>query len=246
MRGKAWFVHLYTASGIVFALLATLEICKPQPDPRLVFIWLIVAVLIDATDGTLARRFEVKKVLPRISGRTIDDIVDYLTFTFIPMLLIARLEWVPAPALLLVGPALIASLLGFANAGAKDESGGFFLGFPSYWNIAAFYFGIGAAHSLHWVNAAIIIALTIMTVVPAGFIYPNLAPRRWKAPILIGAFVWLALIVAMLPRYPLPPPWLVALSLIYPVFYTAVSVVEYRRHVLAQRVQAHDESGGMQ
>jgi phosphatidylcholine synthase len=246
MRARAWFVHLYTASGIVFALLATLELCTARPDARMVFVWLTIAVLIDATDGPLARRFEVTKVLPRISGRTIDDIVDYLTFTFIPMLLIARLEWVPRPVLLFVAPALMASLLGFANAGAKDEAGGFFLGFPSYWNIVAFYLGIAAAYSLQWVNAGVILALSVATVMPIGFIYPNLAPRRWKVAMMSGALLWLALIAAMLPRYPRPALGLVGLSLIYPLFYTVVSVVEYRRHVLAQRVQAPESSGGMQ
>ena len=234
MRLLAWLVHLYTASGILFALLATLEICKGTPDARRVFVWLTIAVLIDATDGPLARRFHVKTVLPHISGRTIDDIVDFLTFTFIPILLIARLEWVPQPVLLFVVPPLIASLLGFANTGAKDESGGFFLGFPSYWNIVAFYLGIAAAAGLHWLNAAVLLALSALTVMPVGFIYPNLAPRRWKASIMIGALVWLALLAAMFPSYPRPPLWLLLLSLVYPVFYTAVSAVEYRRRVLAQ------------
>jgi phosphatidylcholine synthase len=228
-RARAWFVHLYTASGVVFALLATLELCDARPDPRMVFVWLTIAVLIDATDGPLARAFEVKKVLPHISGRTIDDIVDFLTFTFIPILLVARLDWVPEPTLLFVAPPLIASLLGFSNSGAKDESGGFFLGFPSYWNIVVFYLGIAAAHGLLWLNAVVLLALAVLTVTPVGFIYPNLAPRRWKALILIGAFVWLAMIFAMLPRYPSAPPWLVGLSLVYPVFYTVVSVYEYRR-----------------
>ncbi|HYO78086.1 MAG TPA: phosphatidylcholine synthase [Thermoanaerobaculia bacterium] len=230
MRIAAWLVHIYTASGVLFALLATLELCKQNPHARTVFIWLTIAVLIDATDGPLARRVEVKKVLPHMSGRTIDDIVDFLTFTFIPMLMVARLEWVPAPVLLFVAAPLITSLLGFANAGAKDESGGFFLGFPSYWNIVAFYLGIAAANGLLWLNAIVLIVLAILTVMPVGFIYPNLAPPRWKLLILGGAFVWLALVGAMFPSYPHPPRWLVGLSLVYPVFYTAVSLVEYRRH----------------
>ena len=225
---RAWLVHLYTASGIIFALLATLEICKAAPDPRMVFVWLTVAVLIDATDGPLARRFEVKKVLPHISGRTIDDIVDFLTFTFIPLLLVARLEWVPQPVLLFVAPPLIASLLGFANSGAKDEAHGFFLGFPSYWNIVAFYLGIAAANGLHWLNAAVLLALAALTVMPVGFIYPNLAPRRWKIPILAGAFVWLAIVAAMFPSYPDVPAWMLIASLVYPLFYIVVSTVEYR------------------
>jgi phosphatidylcholine synthase len=227
-RLRAWLVHLYTASGALFALLATLEVCASTPDARRVFIYLTIAVLIDATDGPLARRFQVKSVLPHIQGRTIDDIVDYLTFTFIPMLLVARMGWVPEPALLFVGPALMTSLLGFANSGAKDESGGFFLGFPSYWNIIAFYLGIGAAHGWHLVNGIVVLLLAALTVAPVGFIYPNLAPRRWKLAIVVGAFVWLAIVAAMFPAYPRPPAWLVTLSLVYPLFYTAVSLFEFR------------------
>ncbi|MFP5246375.1 MAG: CDP-alcohol phosphatidyltransferase family protein [Thermoanaerobaculia bacterium] len=218
-----WLVHLYTASGIAFAFLAALELCKAQPDARLVFVWLTVAVLIDATDGPLARRFEVKKRLPRIQGRTIDDLVDYLTFTFLPMLLVARLEWVPQPVLLFVIPALMTSLLGFANSGAKDESAGFFLGFPSYWNIIAFYLGITAAQGWIVLNGIIVLALAALTVLPVRFIYPNLAPPPWRAPILLGAFVWLVLLAAMLPSYPHPPLWLTLASLVYPIFYTFVS-----------------------
>ncbi|MDQ3283949.1 MAG: phosphatidylcholine synthase [Acidobacteriota bacterium] len=232
-----WLIHLYTASGVLLNLAAALELTHGQPDPRHVFLYLTLAVLIDATDGPLARRADVKHRLPHIHGRTIDDLVDFLTFTFIPMLLIARLGWVPRPALLFVAPPLLTSLLGFANAGAKDESGGFFLGFPSYWNIVAFYNGILAAHGLQSVNAAILIALSVLTLMPVGFIYPNLAPRRWKLPILGGAFVWTAMLLAMLPRYPSPPLWLVALSLAYPLFYTAVSVMEYGRHRRANLAQ---------
>lgn len=229
MRFAAWGVHLYTASGIIFALLATLEVCKASPDPRMVFVWLTIAVLIDATDGPLARYFHVKSVLPHISGRTIDDIVDYITFTFIPLLLIARLEWVPRPVLLFVIPPLITSLLGFSNSGAKDETAGFFLGFPSYWNIVALYLGISAVSGLQLFNGIVVLALALLTVMPVGFIYPNLAPRRWKAAIMLGALLWLAMLAAMLPTYPHPPRWLVWLSLVYPLFYTVVSLYEYRR-----------------
>jgi phosphatidylcholine synthase len=134
---RAYSVHVYTASGVVFAFLAAAEVCAPQPDPRRVFVWLIVAVLIDATDGPLARYWHVKIRAARINGRTIDDIVDYLTFTFIPLLLVWRLQWLPQPAELWVAAALVASLFGFANTGIKQESEGFFLGFPSYWNVYA-------------------------------------------------------------------------------------------------------------
>lgn len=223
---RAWLVHVYTASGVAFALLATLEACRTPPDARVVFVWLTIAVLIDATDGPLARRFDVKRIVPQIDGRKIDDIVDYLTFTFVPLLLVARMGWVPQPALVFVIPAMVTSLFGFANLRAKDESGGFFLGFPSYWNIVAFYLGLSP---WLWLNGAIVLVLAALTLMPVGFIYPNLAPKRWKAAVLIGAFVWLAMLLAMLVRYPDPPLALTLLSLAYPAFYTAVSVVEYGR-----------------
>jgi phosphatidylcholine synthase len=51
----------------------------------------------------------VKQWLPKIEGRTIDDIVDFLTYTFVPLLLMWRMEWLPPPAEVWVIPALMAS-----------------------------------------------------------------------------------------------------------------------------------------
>jgi phosphatidylcholine synthase len=226
---RAYAVHLYTASGVAFAFLAAAETCSATPSARRVFLLLIAAVLIDATDGPLARRWEVKRWAARIDGRTIDDLVDYLTFTFVPLLLVWRMGLVPEPAAVWVVPALIASLFGFANIAAKDEAGGFFLGFPSYWNVVALYAGVW--HRLYgpWVNAAVLVGLTVLTVLPVGFIYPNLAPRPWRQPIIIGAVVWLGLLLAMLWDYPAAPAWLMWVSLVYPAFYTALSLHLWRR-----------------
>lgn len=218
-RVRGYAVHLYTASGIVLAALAAAEIFSARPNPRLVFVLFAAATLVDASDGFLARRWEVKRTAPEIDGRTIDDIVDYITFTFLPLLLVWRMGWVPDPALLWISPALIASLFGFANAGAKDEGGGFFRGFPSYWNVVAFYAGL-----LHpWVSATMLVALAVLTVLPVRFIYPTLAPRPWRVPLLVGAFAWLAFMLATLPDYPDVAPWLLWLSLSYPLLYALLS-----------------------
>jgi phosphatidylcholine synthase len=222
-RFRAASVHLYTASGVALGFLAAMEICAAAPDPRLVFLLLAVAVLIDATDGPLARRWEVKRWLPMIEGRTIDDLVDYLTYTFIPLLLVWRMGWLPEPAAVWIIPALLASLFGFANAGAKDEAGGFFLGFPSYWNIVAFY--AGYVHELYgpWVNAAVFLLLALLTVLPVRFLYPNLAPARWRAPLILGALLWLGGMLWMLGDYPRSPAWVAWVSLVYPAFYVWLS-----------------------
>lgn len=217
VRGHA--VHLYTASGIILAALAGAEIFSRDPDPRVVFALFAAATLVDASDGFLARRWEVKRTAPEIDGRTIDDIVDYITFTFLPLLLVWRLEWVPGPVLLWIAPALIASLFGFANTGAKDEGGGFFRGFPSYWNVVAFYAGL--LHPL--ASGVMIVVLAVLTVLPVRFIYPTLAPRPWRVPLLVGAFAWLAFMLWTLPNYPDVEPWMLWLSLSYPLLYALLS-----------------------
>ncbi len=222
-RARAAAVHLYTASGAVLAWLATAELTTASPDPRYVFALLAAAVVVDATDGPLARRWEVKRWLPAIDGRTIDDLVDYLTYCFVPLLLIWRMGWVPEPGLLWIAPALLASLFGFANAGAKDERGGFFLGFPSYWNIVAFYAGFIHARGGAALNGAALLLLAAATVLPIRFLYPNLTPRPWRTPILGGSILWLAMMLWLLPGYPRASAGAIGLSLIYPAFYLWLS-----------------------
>jgi phosphatidylcholine synthase len=230
-RARAHAVHVLTASGIVAAFLAVAELMEEAPDERIVFAWLVVAVVIDAVDGPLARAWDVKRFAPDIHGRTIDDIVDYLTFTFIPLLLVWRMGWVPfAPGLLgaaWIVPALVASLLGFSHVEAKDEEAGYFRGFPSYWNIVAFYAGLafhGFGETAQWLNGVVVLALAALSVAPVRFLYPNLAPRPWKLPVMLGAAAWLALLLGMLLVYRHVPGWVVTVSLIYPLFYAALSI----------------------
>jgi phosphatidylcholine synthase len=231
-RIRAYAVHLLTASGVVAAFLAMAELLDAVPDERVVFAWLAVAVVIDAVDGPLARTWHVQRFAPEIDGRTIDDIVDYLTFTFIPLLLVWRMGWVPfAPGTggaAWIVPALIASLLGFANVGAKDEVAGYFRGFPSYWNIAAFYAGLsfyGLGETGQWLNGGVLLVLAALTVSRLRFLYPNLTPRPWKRPVMLGAAVWLAMLLGMLLVYQQVPGWLTGVSLIYPAFYVTLSIL---------------------
>jgi phosphatidylcholine synthase len=228
-RIRAYAVHVYTACGVGFAFLAAAEMCRPEPDVRLVFLLFAAATMVDATDGPFARMWQVKRFAPNIDGRKIDDIVDYLTFTFLPLLLVWRMGWVPEPGAAWIIPALIASLFGFANEDAKDEEGGFFLGFPSYWNVVALYAGI--AHHFHgpMLNGVLLLILTVLTIAPVKFIYPNLAPRPWRIPVLAGAFVWLGVLIVMAYQFPHVPGWLVLVSLSYPVFYTVLSAYLARR-----------------
>ena len=89
----AYAVHLYTAMGLLCGALIAADIV--QQNYRRAFLWMIVAVLIDATDGTFARKFRVKEVVPHIDGRKLDDIVDYVNYTFLPLLMIGSRRLAP-------------------------------------------------------------------------------------------------------------------------------------------------------
>lgn len=223
-RTYAYGVHFYTASGVFFALLTALELLKQTPDVRWIFFYFFTAVVIDGTDGTLARKCNVKHWVPKIDGRTIDDIVDYINYAFLPLLLIARMGWVPGPTILWITPALVASLFGFANNNAKDETKGYFLGFPSYWNFVAYFAGIWAGGWGDWLNVGVLVSLTILTVLPIKFIYPNLAPKPWRGWVMGGAIVWLLFLFVTLSAYPNFPVWMKYLGLSFPVLYAFLSL----------------------
>ena len=220
---KAYAVHLLTAAGIVPAALAMFELTAVDCDPRFVFVWLFITTLIDAVDGPLARRYHVKANAASIDGRTIDDLLDYLTFAFVPLLLIWRMDWLPFGFGWTTILAMMASLFGFAHTEAKDESGGFFRGFPSYWNIFAFYAGIISTMFSPWLTAILLWTLTVLTVCPIRLIYPNLAPQPWRTWLLGGAFAWAIIMLIMLKPFPMVGVVLLSVSLIYPLAYIAAS-----------------------
>ena len=54
---NALLVHLLTGSGAVLSMLAMLAAVEEKWD--LMFLWLVVALVVDGVDGPLARRFDV-------------------------------------------------------------------------------------------------------------------------------------------------------------------------------------------
>jgi phosphatidylcholine synthase len=145
----AWLVHLYTASGFVWALLAAQAAIDYDYVWAFLYLWLQVAV--DATDGVLARWADVSRRVPWFSGSKLDDLVDYLAYAFVPALIVWRGLFVPGEwATPLAAAMLVASGYGFSRLDAKT-SDHYFTGFPSYWNIVVLYFFL--TRSQPWVNA---------------------------------------------------------------------------------------------
>ena len=90
----AWIAHFYTGLGVVCALPATLAVFRR--DYRAAFLWLGLQMAIDATDGLLARALKVQERLPDFDGARLDDIIDYLTYVFVPVLLLLHAGLAPA------------------------------------------------------------------------------------------------------------------------------------------------------
>ncbi len=129
---------------------------------RWAFALMMIATAIDATDGWLARKAHVKEVLPGFDGRALDDLIDFHTYTTLPLLLLWRAGVLSAGLSWILLLPLLASAYGFSQVNAKTDDG-FFLGFPSYWNIIAFYVYILRPEPL--VSALILVSFALLTFV---------------------------------------------------------------------------------
>ena len=213
-------VHLYTALGSVLGFWIVIAAFEGEVVTAL---WLGLATLwIDGTDGMLARRFRVKETIPWFDGARMDDIVDYLTYVFAPIVLLwttDRLPHGPAGWVLAALP-LLASCYQFCRVDAKTADH-FFLGFPSYWNVVAFYPIVldvgptGVAISL--------VVLTVLVFVPVRYVYPSRTTLLRNLNVALAG-MWLATYAVLLVQYPDPNPVVVALSLGYLVYYVGLSL----------------------
>lgn len=197
----AWCVHAYTALGLVAAAgMAVLAIDGQQHEAsfRWAFLLMLLATLVDCTDGVLARTVRVSEVLPGFDGRRLDDIVDFLTYTAMPLLLIwcARIL-PPAHQAWLLAP-LLASAYGFSQVSAKTADG-YFLGFPSYWNVVAFYLYVLDRHVVRlpgWFSIGVLAGFALLVLVPVRYLYPSQGGPLNRLTTLLG-LVWVVLVVGV-------------------------------------------------
>ncbi|HYT91651.1 MAG TPA: CDP-alcohol phosphatidyltransferase [Gemmataceae bacterium] len=238
----AWCVHFYTATGLIAAGGMAVAILNPSLESfRLAFLLMIVATLIDATDGLFARLVRVKEVLPGFDGRRLDDLVDFQTYVTLPLLLIWQARLLPPgqEAWLLVP--LLAAAYGFCQVQAKT-SDGYFLGFPSCWNIVAFYLYVLQPPPA--VTVALLVGFAVLTFMPFRYLYATQPGRLNRLTNYLGA-VWCVLLVWTLftmPGHPAPGEnadnWtrtLTWVSLLFPVYYFVASWTITARHWYARR-----------
>jgi phosphatidylcholine synthase len=224
-RIAAWGVHAYTAMGLPLAVLQTVALFGGRTD--VFFALNCVAVFVDATDGTLARRIRVKEVLPAFDGRRLDDITDFIVFAFLPSVALFVLGMLPEGLSWVAFLPLLASGYGFCQERAKTEES--FVGFPSYWNIGVLYLYVLKAPP--WITLAVIVVFSLLVFVPFHYVYPTRTRLLRRLTVGLGS-VWAATMFAVALRP--SAPWAVELavaSLVYPLYYFALSAVHHVRIV---------------
>ena len=187
---KALSVHLFTATGAVFAMLAMLAAADAKWS--LMFLWLIVAFFVDGVDGPLARKYDVKTNAARFDGVLLDLIIDYLTYVFIPAFALFKSGLLPGwtgwIAIIII---TFASAMYFCDGNMKTKDNSFH-GFPGCWNMVVIV--LFALSPNFWFILALISLLAISMFLPVKFVHP-VRTLRWRAVTLPMAMAWVVFAV---------------------------------------------------
>jgi phosphatidylcholine synthase len=174
-KTAAWAVHAFTTSGAILGFLAL--IATLNDDRIAAFMWLGLALFVDGIDGTLARKVNVREVIPSFDGATLDNIIDYFTYVVVPAMMIYAFGMVPPGFETVTAAGILAvSCYTFANVGVKTTDY-YFSGFPALWNLIVLYFHV--LQSSQWVNLAVIIVCAGLTFVPWKYVHP-LRVKAWR------------------------------------------------------------------
>jgi len=218
MRSKlaALSVHLFTASGAILALWSLLLIIRGNAQGSIAV--LALAAIVDSADGTLARRVDVTTHTPNIDGALLDNIVDYLTWVFLP---VVWAYYFLDVHFVIGSVVLLSSLFGFSHKQAKTEDH-FFRGFPSYWNFVVLYLYVLGAGPL--TSSLVLFALSAMILMPVKFVYPS-RTEQWQTVTLILFIPYALMLGSMLIYMENTPLMVTVLSFYYPIYYVGISIL---------------------
>ncbi|HMZ06710.1 MAG TPA: CDP-alcohol phosphatidyltransferase family protein [Anaerolineales bacterium] len=216
----AWGVHLFTATGAIWGLLAIFAIF--EGNYKMMIVWMIVAMLVDGFDGMLARWADVKKYANGIDGALLDNILDYLNYVLVPAVFMIHTDLLPVSVKWLTAfLILLTSAYQFTQTDAKTDDH-HFKGFPSYWNVAALYMLL--MNLPPWVNFGFLMLFNIMVFIPIKYIYPS-RNSYLRQLTLVLTYLYGAVGIWGLLQYPDQPGWVAWASLIYVGYYLVLSLI---------------------
>ncbi len=223
MRVLAFCVHILTATGAALALLALIAaVAKDWPA---MFLWLGAALFVDAIDGMLARALEVKERLPLWSGDTLDLVVDFTTYVFVPAYAIAASGLLSAPWAIVAGLVIVVTgALYFADLNMKTADN-YFLGFPAVWNLIAFYLLLLRPPA--WAAAVAILVFAVLTFVPIRFVHP-FRVRRLRAVSVALLALWVVLALAAVLHGLAPDLWITLALCVIAVYFLIAGLLPAR------------------
>jgi phosphatidylcholine synthase len=217
---RAWAVHGLTACGAALALMALIFATGGHWEAM--FFCLGLALIVDGVDGPLAREFRVAEVLPRWSGDTLDLVVDFATYVFVPAYAIAASGLMPEffaiPAGMIV---VVTGAIYFADRRMKTEDN-YFRGFPAVWNLAAFYLYV--LQPPEWIAAAGVVVLAVVSFVPIRFLHP-LRVRQWRRLNIALLALWAALALVALVAGLQPGPFVTVPLVLIALYFFAAGLV---------------------
>jgi phosphatidylcholine synthase len=218
---RAFVVHIFTACGAALALTALVAAVNGRW--ALMFVLLGMALIVDGVDGTMARRFEVRKVLPRWDGDVLDLVVDFVTYVFVPAYAITAGSLLPPPLALPAGIAIVmTSAIYFADRRMKTADN-YFRGFPALWNAAAFYLFLLKLPT--WANALAVAILVVLTFVPFRFVHP-VRVRRLRSVSIAALAAWSGLALIAVLRDLDPGAWVRNALFVIGIYFLAVGLTD--------------------
>jgi phosphatidylcholine synthase len=224
MRALAFSVHVLTAAGAALALLALMA--AVHGEWAMMFLWLGLALVVDAIDGPIARALKVAEKLPRWSGETLDLVVDFTTYVFVPAYAIAASGLIPGPLGLASGIVVaVTGTLYFADRSMKTADN-FFRGFPAVWNLIAFYLLLLKPPAA--VCAATVALFVVLTFVPVRFVHP-FRVRRLRTVTVAALTLWAVLALAAVRQELAPPFWISAALCLIAMYFLTVGLLPPRR-----------------
>jgi len=220
---RVFAVHVLTASGAALAFLALLAAVDGAWE--LMFLSLGLALIVDGVDGTIARSLKAAELLPRWSGEVLDLVVDFVTYVFVPAYAIAASGLLPP--VLAAGAGMLIVMTGaiyFADRRMKTEDN-YFRGFPTLWNVVAFYLFVLKPPT--WATALVVALLALLTFVPFKFLHP-FRVARLRMVSMAAVALWSALAAIALARGLAPGPWVTGALVALAAYFLAVGLTEKR------------------
>jgi phosphatidylcholine synthase len=218
---RAFAIHIFTAAGaaLAFGALVTAVAGRWQ----VMFLCLGAALIVDALDGPLARRFDIANRLPRWSGDVLDLVVDFLTYVFVPAFAISAGGLLPD--LVAIPAAMVIVTTGavyFADRQMKTKDN-YFRGFPALWNIVALYLFVLKLPP--WAAVTVVAVLAILTFAPFKFVHP-VRVARLRTINVAALVLWTACALIALWRDLDPGPWVAGALVVLALYFFALGLTD--------------------